>query len=393
MRIAGWRYPVVVDLAGLAIPSQSRPDPLRPRHAKRRGPHRRDPRRGRASSGRRRGLARHGRRPGDRRLGKQRLPLAGLDRGVGRAVRVRQGAARRCWSTAGEFTGPLNVVRKATLGEISFVDLGADGQTSRQRGGQAESDPETPPEEKTPMETSHVAPTSATSPQPAATPATTPAPAVAPTPAPVAAHAASPPPAPRDRADRCGDPCPGRGRDPADRRDPQDLRRAVHPRSRPRPSARAGTVDRCALEVLRASRPKAPAVHVRRQLLSPARSSRRPACSRPGCPASTSCSTPQTVDRPPGGSAAASACRSCCWRPPGPTATRPQLPRQPQRAAVRLPAPSSRPGFSTIDIGGILSNVANKFLLEGFFSVERTWRNICRRRATSPTSRRSPATG
>src|SRR5690606_37595196 len=33
--------------------------------------------------------------------------------------------------------------------------------------------------------------------------------------------------------------------------------------------------------------------------------------------------------------------------------------------------------FSSIDIGGILSNVANKFLLEGFFSVERVWRNIC----------------
>ena len=33
--------------------------------------------------------------------------------------------------------------------------------------------------------------------------------------------------------------------------------------------------------------------------------------------------------------------------------------------------------FSTIDIGGILSNVANKFLLDGFFSVERVWRNIC----------------
>ena len=32
--------------------------------------------------------------------------------------------------------------------------------------------------------------------------------------------------------------------------------------------------------------------------------------------------------------------------------------------------------FSTVDIGGILSNVANKFLVEGFFSVERTWRNI-----------------
>ena len=31
-------------------------------------------------------------------------------------------------------------------------------------------------------------------------------------------------------------------------------------------------------------------------------------------------------------------------------------------------------GNSTISIAGILSNVANKFLLEGFFSVERTWR-------------------
>lgn len=32
--------------------------------------------------------------------------------------------------------------------------------------------------------------------------------------------------------------------------------------------------------------------------------------------------------------------------------------------------------FSTIDTGGILSNIANKFLLAGFFSVARTWRNI-----------------
>jgi hypothetical protein len=38
--------------------------------------------------------------------------------------------------------------------------------------------------------------------------------------------------------------------------------------------------------------------------------------------------------------------------------------------------PELEAGFSTVDIGGILSNVANKFLLEGFFSVERTWRDI-----------------
>jgi hypothetical protein len=34
-------------------------------------------------------------------------------------------------------------------------------------------------------------------------------------------------------------------------------------------------------------------------------------------------------------------------------------------------------GISTVEVAGILSNVANKFLLEGFFSVERVWRNIC----------------
>jgi hypothetical protein len=34
-------------------------------------------------------------------------------------------------------------------------------------------------------------------------------------------------------------------------------------------------------------------------------------------------------------------------------------------------------GYSLVDTAGILSATANKFLLEGFFQVERTWRNIC----------------
>ena len=34
-------------------------------------------------------------------------------------------------------------------------------------------------------------------------------------------------------------------------------------------------------------------------------------------------------------------------------------------------------GFSTVNIPGILSATANKMLLEGFFAIERTWRNIC----------------
>ncbi len=43
------------------------------------------------------------------------------------------------------------------------------------------------------------------------------------------------------------------------------------------------------------------------------------------------------------------------------------------------PPASARPeaaSFSTIYIGGVFSNVANKFLLEGVFSIERTWRKI-----------------
>jgi phage major head subunit gpT-like protein len=48
-------------------------------------------------------------------------------------------------------------------------------------------------------------------------------------------------------------------------------------------------------------------------------------------------------------------------------------PRAVLRAAF---APPVQAGFSSIDIGGILSNVANKFLLDGFSSVESTWRNF-----------------
>ena len=40
-------------------------------------------------------------------------------------------------------------------------------------------------------------------------------------------------------------------------------------------------------------------------------------------------------------------------------------------------------GLSTVDIGGILSNVANKFLLEGFFGVERVWASIATRKNVS----------
>ena len=39
-------------------------------------------------------------------------------------------------------------------------------------------------------------------------------------------------------------------------------------------------------------------------------------------------------------------------------------------------------GFSTISLPGILSNVSNKFTLEGFEGVDNTWRSFAGRRAT-----------
>ena len=91
------------------------------------------------------------------------------------------------------------------------------------------------------------------------------------------------------------------------------------------------------------------------------------------------------------GSAAGSACRNSCWRRPGPTAT-PGRNFRDSRSVLRFAfKPELEGAFSTVDMGGILSNVANKFLLEGFFSVERTWRDISSARNVK-TSRRRPAT-
>jgi len=129
MKVAGWRHPVVIDLAGLSIPSQSRP--IRFGH---------DP------------LAGVGHTDAVR-VEEGQLVASGLvSRDTPAACEVvtsaRNGFPWQASVGAGveefefvkdnqqvlvngrTFTGPLNVVRKATLGEISFVDLGADGRTS-----------------------------------------------------------------------------------------------------------------------------------------------------------------------------------------------------------------------------------------------------------------------
>ena len=146
MRVAGWRHSVIVDLAGLQIPSQSRP--IRFGHN--------------AASG-----VGHTDRIG---IENGRLVATGVvSRGTEAArevvVSARNGFPWQAsiGATVDEYefvkesqsvtvngrqlVGPLYVVRKATLGEISFVDLGADGATQAIVASQTQ--------EKEPMDSSN----------------------------------------------------------------------------------------------------------------------------------------------------------------------------------------------------------------------------------------------
>ncbi|MCL4192747.1 MAG: hypothetical protein KJZ87_13525, partial [Thermoguttaceae bacterium] len=129
MRIAGWRYPVIVDLAGLAIPSQSRP--IRFGHDMASGVGHTDAIK--IEDGR---LVATGVVSRDTAAAREIVASARngfpWQASIGSSVEefefVKQN--QKVIVNGREFSGPLNVVRKATLGEISFVDLGADGNTS-----------------------------------------------------------------------------------------------------------------------------------------------------------------------------------------------------------------------------------------------------------------------
>ena len=129
MRIAGWRYPVVLDLAGLTIPSQSRP--IRFGH---------DPLSGvghtdaiRIEDGQLTATGVVSRDTAAAReivvSAKNGFPWqASVGAGVEEFEFIKEN--QKVVVNGRALTGPLNVVRKSTLGEISFVDLGADGNTS-----------------------------------------------------------------------------------------------------------------------------------------------------------------------------------------------------------------------------------------------------------------------
>jgi phage major head subunit gpT-like protein len=133
MQLAGWRYPVVVDLAGLAIGRQRRPILL---------DHTRDVDfvMGQTDSvaainGQ---LVVAGQVMGDSPKARQVIALN--DKGFAWQASIGARAdqvefvpeGKTAEANGREFTGPVNIARRATLGEISFVVLGADDSTSAQ---------------------------------------------------------------------------------------------------------------------------------------------------------------------------------------------------------------------------------------------------------------------
>lgn len=129
MMLQGWRYPVVLDFTGLNIPAQNRP--IRFNHDSEQGVgHTTDIK---VDAGKliARGVI-------SRDTPAAREVVSSSKNGFPWQASVGANADEVEFIKSGEsvvvngktFEGPLNVARAATLGEISFVDLGADDQTS-----------------------------------------------------------------------------------------------------------------------------------------------------------------------------------------------------------------------------------------------------------------------
>lgn len=358
MRLSGWRYPVVIDLAGLSVPSQSRP--IRFAHD---------------------ALSGVGHTDMIRVEGGQLIAsgVVSRDTAAAREVVVSSKNGFPWQASVGasvedvefikndqnalvngkQFSGPLNVVRRSTLGEISFVDLGADGSTSASVNA---SIPNFEGEDDVDLENtnSDTADNSEAS-TPKAVTAQAAASSVVPTNeatqgvAEIRAAAASE----LERIAAIRRICDGR----QSKIEAQAIREGWDE-------------QRTELEVLRNGRPSAPAIHMTDNAIN-------------GNVLEAACIITAKLDHPEnhcdeqslelaarrfrGGIGLQELLLEAAWAN-GYTGRNFRDSRAALRAAFGSAIEAS---WSVIDIGGILSNVANKFLLEGFYSVERTWRNIC----------------
>lgn len=257
------------------------------------------------------------------------------------------------------FEGPLYVIRKSILKEISFVDNGADSETSARVAAQSTEQDNT--QETTPMETETVQKQEKTC-------------------SCKSCQAAESQP---EKTCDCGkdktpqkieataDPVAEmRQRIAAETKRIQAIRTVCdgkHTDIEARAIAEGWDVTRCELEVLRASRPKAPAVHIPKTQSAPqvfeavAMMSAGVAANRMG----------QLFDAPT--LEAADKLRGIGIQEFCEKAVGMQLPRYRRDASGWLQA-----AFSTASLPGILSNIANKMLLEGYNYIEDAWRQICK---------------
>lgn len=328
MRVAGWRHPVVIDLAGLSIPSQSRP--IRFGHDPLSGVGHTDAVRVEDGQLVATGLVSRD-TPAAREVvtsARNGFPWqASVGAGVEEFEFVKEG--QQVLVNGRTFTGPLNVVRKATLGEISFVDLGADGRTSAGIAATRNPDGTVPTDNDHDDDAFTVEAVRSQS------------------------------LAETNRITAVRRVCAGRF--------PEIEGQAIRD---------GWDAVRTELEVLRSTRPR-----------SPGFGSTDPGVS--GAVLEAACLLTAKLDgverlypeptldaaarRFRGGIGLQELLLEAAWAN-GYTGRNFRDHRTVLRYAFGR---GIEAGFSTVDVGSILSNVANKFLLDGFFSVERTWRNVC----------------
>ncbi len=272
------------------------------------------------------------------------------------------------------FDGPLHVVRKAILKEISFVDSGADAATSARIAANSKE-----PQVMEGNDTSTTAVTQATATQTAGTDAPAPetpangAPPVAETPkTPPAAPAQAPAtPATVIASAADGDPVTDmRRRMAAETRRVEAIRKLCagkHPDVEAQAIEDGWDETRTELHVLRASRPKVPSVATPQRPAAP-QVFEAVALMASGLPTSRieavyAAPVLEAADRLRG-VGIQEFCELACGA---------QLPRFRRDASGWLQA-----AFSTTSLPGILSNIANKMLLEGYNYVEDAWRKIAK---------------
>jgi hypothetical protein len=359
MHIDGWRFPVVVDLDGLAIPSQRRP--VRFGHSMYAGVGHTE--RIAVDAGRLIAEGIVSRDTGAARevvaSGKRGFPWqASIGAQVAQAEFIRNGKSTTV--NGRTFEGPLYVARRTVLGEISFVDLGADANTTatiaaKQQENvvmnQTDDTQVTETDETTPEPTRETqADGNGTEANPSAG-------------------------SPDTQANPVGE---LRAQALAETKRIGAIRRICAGKFseiEEKAIAEGWTEEKCELEKLRASRPKAPAIHAVENAMGG--QVLEAACMLTGKSAKVEeLFDEKTLEaaskRFRGGIGLQELLLEAAWAN-GYTGRNFRDSRSVLRFAF---GQNIQAAFSTIDIGGILSNVANKFLLEGFFSVERTWRNI-----------------